>query len=162
MKDSVAPTIIFVSLFVAFLWGATPTIHKHVLNKLQPSTVMAVGGLFYFSCLVLFSFYYWKDISSDLRKNASMMSIFWIASVSIIAGFIANLIYLFVLRKNNSYVISALIYSAPIFTLILSYFLLKEKVSFLGLVGVLLIVGGIVCLAFNERGHKDEFVSFKE
>lgn len=149
------------ALFVAFLWGVAPTIHKHVLRKTDPKTVMVVGSLFYIACLAVFAAYCWKDIRRDL-PNLTPSNVFWIAITSIIAGFVANLIYYFILRKHDSYVISALIYCAPVFTLVLSYMFLKERATPLALLGVLLTVAGVVCLSLNEtRHHTERFVTMR-
>jgi multidrug transporter EmrE-like cation transporter len=37
---------------------------------------------------------------------------------------------------------------------------LKEKVNIYGFIGVILIVLGVICLAFNEKKHKELFVTW--
>jgi len=140
--------VIFYALFVAFLWGLTPVIHKHVLNTLDPRTVMVLGSIFYFACVLMFWLWNREIIKNDV-KNVKLQHIYWIAITSIVTAFIANVIYLFILKKHDSYIISALIYSCPIFTLVLAYIFLKEHITFTGLIGVFLITAGVACLGFN-------------
>ena len=42
-------------------------------------------------------------------------------------AFLANLLYLMVLKKNQSYIVSALIYSSPVFMFLIAWLFLKEK-----------------------------------
>jgi drug/metabolite transporter (DMT)-like permease len=89
-------------------------------------------------------------------KQLSIRDVCFIGFTSMITGFFASLIYFHILKKHESYVIAALIYSSPVFTLLISYFVLKEKVSYIGVAGVILIVSGVIMLALNEKGHKHE------
>ena len=66
-------------------------------------------------------------------------------------SFIPNILYFYLLKEHDSYVVSALVNSAPVFTVLISYFLLKEKLTKYGIIGIILIVGGIVCLSFNQK-----------
>lgn len=75
----------------------------------------------------------------------------WIGIAAILSGFVANLIYLFVLKKHQSYLVSALIYAAPAFTLLLAYFLLKEDISVIGFIGVIMVIIGTICIALNDH-----------
>jgi drug/metabolite transporter (DMT)-like permease len=142
--------VIYIALCIAFLWGLTPVIHKHVLNTVDKKVVMVLSGMFYFTALIIYAAINWNTIKTESKK-LTVPSVFWIGFVALVAGFFANLIYYYILNKHDSYVVSALIYSCPVFTLILAYLFLKEKISMYGLAGVLLIVLGVICLAMNER-----------
>ena len=69
----------------------------------------------------------------------------------VIVLFFGNIIYYYVLNDNNSSIVTALEGSAPLFTLIVAYYFLNEKVSFIGLIGILLIILGVVCISHNDR-----------
>ena len=141
-----------IALFVALLWGISPVIHKHVLKNVAPKVIMTVGSIFYFLCMCLFVIYNWEFLKNEVPK-LDQMSLLWIAIASIISAFIANVLYFYILKKHDSYVVSALIYASPVFTLLLAVMLLKEKVNAYGIGGVLLIVTGVILMAFNERKH---------
>ena len=140
------------ALLVAFLWGVQPLIHKVVLKTVGFKTVMFVGGLVYFVCLVVFAAFCWTDISSDLSNKLDAKSFALIALASFMSAFVANLLYLYVLKDHKSYVVSALIYVSPVFTLALAASVLREKVTAVGAVGVLLIVVGVILVSFKELG----------
>lgn len=151
-------TVLVMAIIVSFLWGVTPVIHKHVLIDLDPRTVMVLTSVFYFACLMVFWWWNHRAIARD-SKNIRFHHLFWIAIASIFTAFIANIIYLYVLKKKDSYVVSALVYSCPLFTLILASLFLKEHITWMGCIGVFLITLGVVCIALSEK--KDEFVDFK-
>jgi len=134
------------ALLVAFLWGATPIIHKHVLRFVSPSVILVVGGTAYYIALIGYAAYNWKTLYPEMI-NLTVMNAFWICLAALIMSFVAKIIYLYVLKKKESYVVSALVFSAPFFTAILAVLLLNEKVTLEKLVGVMLIVIGIVVLS---------------
>jgi drug/metabolite transporter (DMT)-like permease len=143
--------VIYTSLIVSLLWGTSPVIHKMVLsNNIDVKVVMVVSGLFYFGCILAYWFLNANTIHNGM-KRLTPLNIAGIAFTAIITGFVANILYLQALKKHHSYVVSALVYSSPVFTLILAYLLLKEQIMVMGASGVLCIVLGIILLALNER-----------
>jgi drug/metabolite transporter (DMT)-like permease len=138
------------ALFVAFLWGVAPVIHKRVLYTTPVPVVMVIGGAFYMSCLLLFAIYNRKEVVVGIQQ-LPWSYIFLIGLTSICTAFVANILYFYVLKKYDSYIISALIYSSPIFTLLLAFLFLKENITINGFIGVMLIVVGISYLAFNKQ-----------
>ena len=151
---------IFVALFISFLGGTTPLIHKLVLQKLNKITIMVIGGFIYFALLLTLLFVNYDIISKDIPK-ITYKDVGLIAFVSGIAGFAGNLLYLYVLKKHSSSIISALVYSSPIFTLLLAYALNTEKIGPMGVIGIVLVVLGIACIAFNDSFFKlEEFRLF--
>jgi len=139
------------ALFIAFLWGLATVIHKYVLKTISPKVAMAVGSIFYFICICIFVVYNWNHLKTEVPK-IDKICLFWIAVASI-AGFLAYLIYYYILKKHDSYVVSALINAAPVFTLLLAVLLLKEKINVYGSLGVLFIVIGVILLALNEKKY---------
>ena len=151
--------VITASLMVSFLWGLNPVINKHILDTLNPKLLICIEGIIFFFCLIFYGYCNWFEIKKDLPKvNLKYFLLILISAV--VTGFLANVIYLTVLHNHESYVISALVFSAPFFTLILAMIFLKEKINIYGFVGVLLIVFGVICLAFNEKNHKELFVTW--
>jgi drug/metabolite transporter (DMT)-like permease len=59
------------------------------------------------------------------------------------------------LKKHDSYIISALIYSSPIFTLLLACLFLNEQITYYGLLGVLFIVVGVGFISTNDYKIED-------
>lgn len=142
-------TFVF-ALLVALLWGIQPNIHKYVLGDLNYKTIMVLGFIFYLACMLLFIPFVWKDVVAD-KPKISTKSVAFIAISSIFCAFLANVLYLFALKHHKSYVVSALVYSSPIFTLFVSALILKERITISGGIGVAFITIGILCLAFDMR-----------
>lgn len=141
--------LILWALLVALLWGVTPVIHKHILVNTKPSTVIFIGGMAYFTCMIVYAHLNKKDILHDFVKM-DKTTIALIACTSVVAGFAANYIYMHVLKDAESYIVSALVYSSPAFTLIFAHLFLQEKMSFMGFGGVMLIVAGILCISIDH------------
>jgi drug/metabolite transporter (DMT)-like permease len=70
-----------------------------------------------------------------------------IGAIAIILSFIPNIIYYNLINDHDSYVVTALVNSAPVFTVGLSYLLLKENITKYGMLGVVLIIVGVFCLS---------------
>jgi len=138
------------ALGVALLWGAQPIIHKHLLATFHPQTMMLLGTTFYLVCLGAYTAYSWKVIKSDLPK-ITWRHLAWAALASVAGGFLAQVLYLYALSKHPSHLVMPLIYSSPVFTLLLGYLLLKEKISLRAAVGVVLIIAGIIVVALHKE-----------
>lgn len=147
--------VILLALLVAFLWGVAPVIHKHVLKSISPHVVLIISGVSYITCLAIFAAIHQRKLIEGI-KHIHAKYVLIIALTSIFTAFIANIIYLNVLKHQDSYIISALIYACPVFTLILAYVFLKEKVTLFGGLGVFFIILGVICIIFNEKGHHPE------
>ena len=149
---------LLMSLFTSFLWGISPVIQKHLLDKFDKRSIM----LFYSSAnvifvIVLLSFYNNK-LYSDI-KSVNSYDIFLISTYTFFTIFLANLLFLEVLKYNNAHEAAAIEGIYPFFTLLLAYLFLKEKITVFGILGVILVVLGVVCISFNDTNFKlEEFI----
>jgi drug/metabolite transporter (DMT)-like permease len=149
------------SLFTSFLWGLSPVIQKHLLDKFDKRTLM----LFYSSANVIFvtvllSFYNNK-LYSDI-KSVNAYDILLISTYTFFTIFLANLVFLEVLKYNNAHEVAAIEGIYPFFTLLLAYLFLKEKITAFGILGVILVVLGVVCISFNDPKFKlEEFIAIR-
>lgn len=148
MSLSVVP----IALGISVMWGLQPVVHKYVLSvkKIDPKAILFVGGVGYTTALALFSTYYFEDVRHEVTRM-DWTTIVIIAALSVITAFVANLLYLNVLKDHATFVVTALMYSAPVFTLILAVLLLREKVTPLSGLGGVLMLLGVGCFAMNER-----------
>jgi uncharacterized membrane protein len=140
---------IFVALFVSLLWGTQPVLHKVLLSKYKPITILIISSFLYFYLIAMVAFSRNSDIKNDL-KNMTRRDVLIILSIGLFSGFIGNMLYLHVLKDHNTSIISALIYSSPVFTLIISYLFLKERLSMYGLLGVITIIIGVMLVSLND------------
>lgn len=151
---------VLAAIFVAFLWGVSPVIHKNLLISLNHFTIIFIGGIMYSVAMILMAIQNWSIIKKNITTDLTLKKLSLIFFTTIIGGFVANYIYLRVLKNNNSYFISALIYTAPLFTLLTVSLLKSEKITVYGVLGVLLITLGIVAIVYNEHiNSKAEFIS---
>ena len=142
------PVIIMIALFVSFLWGVQPILHKYALGTVTPVFIMAASSIVYFICMIFFIAYNFKHLVVQTKLAVTRPNVLLVIVVaSFITAFLANLLYLFILRDNSSYAVSALIYSAPAFTLLVSLVFLYEGVTIMGVLGVIAIVCGVILLA---------------
>lgn len=143
--------VVVPALLVAFLWGIHPVITKFLLSSQDISfqTLIVLSSAAYFMCTIGLAVYYRDVMKKDVSKM-TWRNIFWISVISILCGFLANLIYFKVLKTHQSYVVSALIYAAPMFSLLCAWLFLREKISKYGLLGVMLIIVGTFFIAYNE------------
>lgn len=144
---------LFLALFISFLWGVSPVVHKAVLQKISEHTALVVSSSIYMVCTVLYGIYHRSSIERDWRKLDTKI-VGALTFTAVICGFLTNVIYFNVLKRYESHIVSALIYSSPVFTLIVAWYTLNERVRFNGFLGVVLITIGVVFLAFNKSGDE--------
>ena len=135
--------------FVGFLLGLAPVIHKSLLRKYNPITIMMIISAVNLLCILLYSLFNKKELAIDYNKITVKD-----ASTIVITGattvFLANVIYYNVLRDNNSYEVVALIDSGPVFAMVLAYFFLSEKITFYGFLGVIFVLTGVYFISINN------------
>lgn len=149
---------LLMSLFTSFLWGLSPVIQKHLLQKFDKRSLM----LFYASANIFFitlmlSFFNNKLYADIISLN--MYDIFLISTYTFFTIFIAKLLFLEVLKYNNSHEVAAIEGIYPFFTLLLAYIFLKEKITAFGILGVIFVVLGVICISMNDTNYKlEEFI----
>lgn len=141
---------ILLALAIAFLWGIPPVIHKQLLTKYNWVTIMLSSSLVYFILIGVLSLSKRREITADLKKiNACDIAI--LVSLPFFTVFIAQIIYYYILKDHESSIISALIYSSPVFTLVFAYLFLKERLDMYGLSGIFAIITGVVLISQNNK-----------
>lgn len=150
---------VFFSLIVAVQFGLMPIFHKQLLHVLKPNTILVVSWVLYSLACLIFAIINKDNIARDAQKNLKWKHVGILAITAVVCNFFGHYIYYNVLKNNDSHIVTALIFSSPIVTLLIAYFYLKEKISFVGFTGVCLIVLGVICIAFNQanryRGYLD-------
>ena len=141
--------LIFYSLLVALFWGISPIAHKKLLNDMDTKFVLITSGLFYTLCLLFYTFYYWNDFKQEYSK-VEYKNLYYLAIISFILSFIPNILYFYLLKKHDTSVVSALINSAPIFTVLVSFFILGDKINKFEIAGIILIILGIICISLKK------------
>ena len=147
-RDIMSTDVVLMAMTVALLWGVAPVVHKYVLHgRVSEKIILVVGGVAYFIVLMM----YWVVHAPEIQhgfKTIRWLDIILISIASVFMNLFAKIIYLNALKHAESYVISSLVYSAPLFTLLFAVLLLHEQVTLWKLVGVCMIVGGITLVSF--------------
>jgi uncharacterized membrane protein len=136
---------IFLSFIIAFVWGISPVLFKYILNKHIPSYIIIFvqASVYLFSSIIYIYLYKYNEIYKDLQQNIKYMP--FLIIISFFSVYIANVLYIFALEKKASVnIISIIVSLAPVITIISSYFILCEKISFKVLIGFLLIFIGLM------------------
>jgi drug/metabolite transporter (DMT)-like permease len=137
------------AFIVTFIYGITAIMHKVHLEKCDISTLFVIYGLVYGIGILVIAAMNMPTIRRDMKalKPANYLAI----ALTALAGFlIANYLYLYLLKHHQSFLISALVSAAPLFTLLFAYFFLKEDVSPTAAIAVFLIVIGVILLASGK------------
>jgi drug/metabolite transporter (DMT)-like permease len=140
---------LLLTLFSAFLWGVSPIITKTLIIKYDRYTIMILFSFTYILCLLMAMPYYGKDFMKDLAK-ITKTDVLIILFQGVFILFFGNIIYYYVLKDNNTSLITALEGCSPFFTLILAYWILNEKIHLNGLIGIAFIVLGIIFISYND------------
>jgi len=141
---------LLLTIFGAFLWGVAPVVHKFLLGNYNQITIMIMISLIYFLCLLCCLPFFYKTVHKDLSKITVSDSVLFLFA-GVVVLFLGNVIYYYVLKDNDSHIISALNSCAPFFTLILAFILLREKINIFGLLGTIFIVIGVIFISFNDH-----------
>lgn len=139
--------LIFYSLIVSLFWGISPVFYKMIMSKVDTKLTFIINNIFFTLGVFVYTYYYWDQIKVD-AQNISMRDTLAIGAIAIVLSFIPNIIYYNLINDHDSYIVSALVNSAPIFTVAVSYLLLKENITKYGMLGVVLIIIGVCCLSF--------------
>jgi len=139
---------IVLALLVSFILGVSPVVHKYLLAKYHPITIMFISASVYISFITIVVALNQKIFMKDVTKMTSKDAMIALAVSSSIL-IISNLIYYYVLRDHKSSLVSALIYSSPVFTLLVAYLFLKERLSIYGYLGIFSILLGVIFISQN-------------
>lgn len=143
---------IFVSLIVSFLYGVSPILHKIIFNNntIHYYTLLCITSLIFFVCSIFIYISNYKIINNNISLF-SRKTILLIIIGAILSTFIANLLYFKVIQYSKSYLVSALIFSSPFFTLLLSLIFLDETINMMSFIGVSLIITGTIILSMYQK-----------
>ena len=119
---------------------------------------MFISTIIYFGLVATLALSCHKEIYRDWLMMTPM-DIGILIMLPIFTVFLANILYYNILKTHESSIISALIYSSPVFTLIIAYLCLKERLDIYGLSGVCAIILGVILIAMNNR--RNEYLSQK-
>ncbi|WP_209121341.1 DMT family transporter [Alkalihalobacillus sp. BA299] len=137
------------ALFTILIWGSTfAAIRASLQGGYEPGHLILVRYLiasaFFFILLAL-----WPGVKFSLPKKADLIKI-------VVLGWIGISIYhigvTFGMETITAGTAGMLIGAAPIFTALIALFILKERISIMGWVGLMVGFTGIICIALGSAG----------
>lgn len=141
-----------IAIFIAFIFGVSPIIHKYIFNNvptLTPQLLFIFGGITYFFLTLVYAISEKQSIITNIKTiPLSIIALFLFGSC---ISFYANYLYFNIISKNPSHLVSSLIFISPLFTLVLSYLLLKEDITIMSVTGICLIVIGVIIIAVSGK-----------
>ena len=148
-------TYILVAFLIAIIWGLTPIMYKHLLDKYNPTSVLVFASLAYFICILVTGCCNYQSILDDYNK-IDFNDVCWVILVSVSGLFIANILQVTVLKDNDPSIVSPIIYSCPLITLLAVYLLFNTTLNKECLFGSFLIVSGVLCISMCSDNHKQK------
>jgi drug/metabolite transporter (DMT)-like permease len=141
--------LIFYSLLIALFWGISPIAQKKLLNNMDTKFILISTGLFYSLFFIIYSMYNWTHFKYECTQ-VNNKTIIYLAVVAFMLSFIPNIIYFFLLKQHDSSIVSALVNSAPVFTVLVSFLILGEKIHKYELIGIFFIIIGIIAISLRH------------
>lgn len=147
--------VLVLAVFVAMLWGVVPVVHRYMFVHHEPPYYL----ILMVSCTVyLISVMLWilmtrsvKTVMMDVRK-LGWRNIAILASTSFFALFIANIMYLHVVKHTSQLALANVIFAMyPIVTLTLAWLILKEAVTWKFVVGFILVLIGVTVMLTSKK-----------
>ena len=148
-------TYILVAFLIAIIWGLSPIMYKHLLDKYNPTSVLVFASLAYFICILVTGCCNYQSILDDYNK-IDFNDVCWVILVSVSGLFIANILQVTVLKDNDPSIVSPIIYSCPLITLLAVYLLFNTSLNIECLFGSFLIVSGVLCISMCSDNHKQK------
>ena len=132
---------VILALLSAVAWGCWGIFSKLSTNRGMPPTTLA----FLSSCvsfIVVVGSYAWQRFPAAPSPSSLLYAL-----LSGLCGSIGLLCFSMAIKHGNAALIVALSAIYPVFTLLLSPFLLQEQVSLTHAIGVLLVTLGVILVA---------------
>lgn len=133
-------------LTIAALWGATPALYKHVLDRIAPATLVLVYAAFIGICCLVWAAFTWQQARRDLpRLSAADWGL--LGAAAVLGGFGASVLFAYLLARFDAHRVTALAYTAPVVTAVLAAVWLNERITATAAAGIALVVAGVGLIA---------------
>lgn len=141
---------LFLSFTVALLWCIPPIAEKFVIGFVSAEVMFLILTIAYCVFALIKCFYSRKKIYEGLPQlNTKLIAI--LALSSLFGAVIPNLIFLKLIKNNKASIVTALTYTTPIFTFLLAYLFINEKINIETVIGICLVTIGIILIAFYNH-----------
>lgn len=140
------------SLFAAVLWGMSYVIYQKLVE-----TLSAAGAMFFTAAGSFLFYIVYMLVSGTFRTDVEVLKKFSLelklVLLVIVINAMANIFSLLAIKEKNATLMGLVEISYPIFTALFAWIFLKEVQTSVGAwFGAALIVAGVSCIYYFERG----------
>ena len=133
--------VILLGVLIAFLWGIQPLLQKHLLKKMSSESMFTFTVILNFIFIIGYMYYHKEKIHHDFSVMSHNDFVFLITLV-FICSFVTSLLYYYLIQNHEPYLIIPIVYSAPLFTVLLSS-LNGESVGNYRIIGAIISMIGL-------------------
>ena len=140
--------MVFLYAFIGVLClGVAPLFGKTALDSVNPTTAFAIRTVIA-AVLVLT----WLISTNTYHELAHLSKTFWlfITAEALLAAVFGDLAYFYALQKGKINEVALIMSCTPLITVLLSYLLFDEGISYSLLVGAVLITAGLIVINYNS------------
>lgn len=144
--------MILLSLFIAFLSSVSTIINKSLTNTMCNETVILITGLINTLLLIIFALSRKEKIVKDLiadKFTPKVITLFLVMTVG--CSLLSTIIYNYLIDLHPPHKISIFISVSPVFTLLLSYYVLNIEVTKKSVLGVFIVLLGVLTIASEKK-----------
>lgn len=131
---------------ISIIWGIVPVILKLFLSIIPYEFIMLISSITIFISTFIYTIFFNYNKIVEGYSNITLKFILILIITFFMASFICQLLYLKTLKIHNPSIPVLIIASAPIITIITSYYLLNDKLKNIQLLGCVLIFSGLYLL----------------
>lgn len=147
--------LILLSLFVSLCWGTYAAIQKWAMERVSSIHIVLIAWLIAYAAAAALYILWNRATVPRMFKTVWDRRTFGILFVAtFLLSFIPYMLYLQLLKNNDSHLVVALISTVPLVTLALGFLALNERVTWWSFAGVVLIVVGVSLIGV----HTTKFV----
>jgi drug/metabolite transporter (DMT)-like permease len=138
------------AVVVAALWGVAPAVYKRVLSRISPASLVVFYSLIVAVFCVVWAWTFRGDLAADFQKmRASDWALIAVGAAA--AGFLANVLYIYLIEAYDTYWVVGLAYTAPLFAAALAWAWIGERPTPLSGLGLALIAAGALLVVTGRR-----------
>lgn len=140
---------ILFAFLIAIILGTTHVAYRIISEKVSHHFIIFVSAIVYYVCTLIYIYtFHYKQVSNDFGVDYRYILALVITVIA--SFFLTNLMYFYAIKHtDNISLISIIISTYPAITLLVAYFVLKEKLSIPALIGFAFIFIGLILLAYK-------------
>ena len=140
--------MVFLYAFIGVLClGIAPLFGKTALDSVTPATAFAIRTVI--AALLVVT---WLIGTKTYHELYNLSASFWlfISAEAILAAVLGDLAYFYALQKGKINQVALIMSCTPLITVLLSYLLLDESITFSLLFGAFLITAGLIIINYHS------------